>query len=933
MKKKNLLIAIASLISTGVLASCNGGGDSSSVTSTPTSQTSEAPTSEAPTVDSYLDKAMNVIKSQIEDLEKNSTITASFDLIASCVVEDKTVEVKYEIVEAVNNEDGIVTVGKTENKKTKIEVKYPDNTKEVKFKLKYIVSLENHSKEKVSNEFTVPVQNILSFDEFMKAAVGDQVVVRGVITMRGEFNEKNGDVNIWFENTDGGYYAYKLKCASKEAYEKDLAPGNEIIVSGQKDVYNKQIEIKSCTYMVVSTNLQTPNYLDASAQFAAAKDGKDTEALDKFQNRKVELKDVEVLGITENKNGNYYNFKIGNAEMYMRFSTSYGLTKEQLNEMFAEWKQGFKANVKGVCETYSGQFYLQPYEVGSVTITSKEVSDADKIATAKAEVNGLFEEKYNANAEVVLPAANKDYSNVTYAWSVDADSKGCEIVDGKLKITQTAEDQVGKVTVTISLDGTLKETVNISFTIASSLVVYYSVTEALDIIPTLGLTGNAKSEKEYYIYGTVGEITNTEYCNFYLTEGESQILVYGLYATNGTDRYGSKREIAEIPFVTGDKLFVKAKLQDYVKNGNHTLQLADAVLQSEPAKGTNKVNPMNVTEALAELESLGLTNNAKSEKEYYVTGVVGEITNTQYCNFYLTTGESSILVYGLYAANGTDRYGSNREIAEIPFVTGDTLIVKTKLQDFVKNDAHTPQLADAVLVPAKSFVATPVTSVTVSGANTVVAGERITLSAEVTPEGTNKNVTWSSSDETIATVDEKGAVTGVAAGEVTITATSEGKDAAGQAVVGTYKVTVTAPAEGTLKSGFVSKDLGIANAEAFTTYTTTDGNITFTGAKNTGSNDPKYYTSGEALRFYGGNTFTITPKAGATVSKIVIVTSSDTNAIAETNCAVTNGTMTVSGTDVTIVPTDGTAEVVLTNPNTKGNFRVISVQVTYTLAA
>ncbi len=929
MKKKNLLIAIASLISTGVLASCNGGGDSSSVTSTPTSQTSEAPTSEAPTVDSYLDKAMNVIKSQIEDLEKNSTITASFDLIASCVVEDKTVEVKYEIVEAVNNEDGIVTVGKTENKKTKIEVKYPDNTKEVKFKLKYIVSLENHSKEKVSNEFTVPVQNILSFDEFMKAAVGDQVVVRGVITMRGEFNEKNGDVNIWLENTDGGYYAYKLKCASKEAYEKDLAPGNEIIVSGQKDVYNKQIEIKSCTYMVVSTNLQTPNYLDASAQFAAAKDGKDTEALDKFQNRKVELKDVEVLGITENKNGNYYNFKIGNAEMYMRFSTSYGLTKEQLTEMFAEWKQGFKANVKGVCETYSGQFYLQPYEVGSVTITSKEVSDADKIATAKTEVNGLFEEKYNANAEVVLPAANKDYSNVTYAWSVDADSKGCEIVDGKLKITQTAEDQVGKVTVTISLDGTLKETVNISFTIASSLVVYYSVSEALEIIPTLGLTGNDKSEKEYYVYGTVGEIYNTQYCNFYLTEGESSITVFGLTDVDGV-KFGTGDNKKEITFSTGDKLYVRAKLQNY--NGT-TPELVDAVLQSEPAKGTNKVNPMNVTEALAELESLGLTDNAKSEKEYYVTGVVGEIYNTQFCNFYLTTGESSITVFGLTDADGV-KFGTGDNKKEISFATGDTLIVKAKLQDYVKNGNHTPELVDAVLVPAKSFTATPVTSVTISGANTVVAGERITLSAEVAPaEGTNKNIVWSSSDETIATVDAKGAVTGVAAGEVTITATSEGKDAAGQAVVGTYTVTVTAPAEGTLKSGFVSKDLGIENGVAFTSYTTTDGNITFTGAKNTGSNDPKYYTSGEALRFYGGNTFTITPKAGATVSKIVIVTSSDTSAIAETNCAVTNGTMTISGTDVTIVPTDGTADVVLTNPNTKGNFRIISIQVTYTLAA
>ena len=46
------------------------------------------------------------------------------------------------------------------------------------------------------------------------------------------------------------------------------------------------------------------------------------------------------------------------------------------------------------------------------------------------------------------------------------------------------------------------------------------------------------------------------------------------------------------------------------------------------------------------------------------------------------------------------------------------------------------------------------------------------LEAIVEPEEVaDKSVTWSSSDETIATVDENGVVTGVAIGEATITAT------------------------------------------------------------------------------------------------------------------------------------------------------------------
>ncbi|GAA1955088.1 Ig-like domain-containing protein [Agromyces allii] len=57
---------------------------------------------------------------------------------------------------------------------------------------------------------------------------------------------------------------------------------------------------------------------------------------------------------------------------------------------------------------------------------------------------------------------------------------------------------------------------------------------------------------------------------------------------------------------------------------------------------------------------------------------------------------------------------------------------------------------------------------------TVQEGSTKTLSALVLPEDAdNKNVTWSSSDESVATVDSAGAVTGVHTGTATVTATSE----------------------------------------------------------------------------------------------------------------------------------------------------------------
>ncbi len=54
---------------------------------------------------------------------------------------------------------------------------------------------------------------------------------------------------------------------------------------------------------------------------------------------------------------------------------------------------------------------------------------------------------------------------------------------------------------------------------------------------------------------------------------------------------------------------------------------------------------------------------------------------------------------------------------------------------------------------------------------TIEMGKTATLTATVSPESaTNKTVTWTSSDESVATVDENGVVTGVAPGTATITA-------------------------------------------------------------------------------------------------------------------------------------------------------------------
>ena len=93
---------------------------------------------------------------------------------------------------------------------------------------------------------------------------------------------------------------------------------------------------------------------------------------------------------------------------------------------------------------------------------------------------------------------------------------------------------------------------------------------------------------------------------------------------------------------------------------------------------------------------------------------------------------------------------------------------------------------------------------------TVKVGESVTLSATVTPEdATDKTITWSSSDEKVATVDG-GKVTGVAEGTATITATTKSGD---KTATCTVTVSEDAPAviEDTLE-GNITADRTISAA-------------------------------------------------------------------------------------------------------------------------
>ena len=104
------------------------------------------------------------------------------------------------------------------------------------------------------------------------------------------------------------------------------------------------------------------------------------------------------------------------------------------------------------------------------------------------------------------------------------------------------------------------------------------------------------------------------------------------------------------------------------------------------------------------------------------------------------------------------------------------------------------------------------------------------LTATVTPSGANQSVTWSSSNTGIATVNSSGLVTGVAAGNATITATTTNN------LTATCAITVTSSG-GALPSPWQTLDIGSVGATGSATYSSGVFTVNGSGADIYGNTD------------------------------------------------------------------------------------------------
>jgi hypothetical protein len=156
--------------------------------------------------------------------------------------------------------------------------------------------------------------------------------------------------------------------------------------------------------------------------------------------------------------------------------------------------------------------------------------------------------------------------------------------------------------------------------------------------------------------------------------------------------------------------------------------------------------------------------------------IINVNTNTDYVfSVYIKgTGDIQLKVSDMnWATVGATRFTPTSSWAkyEIQFNSGANTSVRMVFQDASTGISY---LDDAWMsVAGAGTVAVTGVSVSPSSAS-VDIGETITLAATVSPaNATNKNVTWSSSNTSVATVNSSGVVSALAAGTATITVTTQ----------------------------------------------------------------------------------------------------------------------------------------------------------------
>ena len=604
----------------------------------------------------------------VGDIERTSVVNVKGNLYPVTWTTDATEGVE---IGEVNEETATVVIHLTQSK-----------DHDINFKLIATIT-DPATGETITAEYnyTIARWKENTFAEYLAAAAGDPVVVKGIVS--GIMSTQLGDSynGIYFDDGIGGYYAYDCE----DPIAKGVEVGMEIRVSGLKDIYSGTHEIKDGVVEILNSEKKELAPVDFTELYANAADIKEA-ALVEPQALLVTIKGVTIGG-QDTSNG-YYYFSLGGLESYVRISGSMCPLNAADTAAFKEFHSehfGYTADVTGVICVFSGAFYLTPVTADAFSnVKMPELDAAGKVAFEKENLEIVTSIK--KAGEVELPAIGKTFTDVTIAWASNNEAFPVS-ADGKLSVVLPEEETTIVLTATITC-GSAIETKEIEVSIAAAAKFEYTatpITEAQEGTFKYAIWQNGLEKVLYFD----GGISSSEYLTttedpaaaadvvikaveggYTLQAGDKYIEIYTNTAGKvrptlveaPTSVWAWNEEAKVFTMNVGEKIYYLGTYNTFnTFSASETWRITgekagDVDVSQFPGRFvtlTAKEIDTTPVKTVAELKEIPAEEEMK--EIYKVTGTVkswrysDSTDGTQYGNFYVEDETGDILVYGATA--------------------------------------------------------------------------------------------------------------------------------------------------------------------------------------------------------------------------------------------------------------------------------------------
>ncbi len=322
--------------------------------------------------------------------------------------------------------------------------------------------------------------------------------------------------------------------------------------------------------------------------------------------------------------------------------------------------------------------------------------------------------------------------------------------------------------------------------------------------------------------------------------------------SNGTtNKPGSSNNTIANSCTYGNKDYTSSYPLAYVIPGNCAVSKSDFY----KAEYANKVS------SISALEYIKISNEAVSLKNK--TGVNIYVENPSYYGIYNKSGNGLVGYQVLFTMKQKVNYVTTTIYQYYLDSNGNRTVVIDKRSSVGSNNGNNNNNNSSGVVR--------VTSVTLNRSNVYLdVNDTYYLTATINPSNaTNKNITWKSSNTSVATISSSGKITALRKGTTTITATVDGKSASAKVYVDNNVISVS---KITLNRSYLDLDI---NETYKLVATVTPSNATYKNVtwKSSNTSVATVNSNGEVTARRGGTAVITATADGLSVSATIYVNS------------------------------------------------------------